>query len=306
MLLTYWRGRSTKADMMRIRTAVLLGLALVGITAAATSGAGRASAAGPQQPAKLRVATYNIHAGAGEDDVFDLNRTAAALQQTGAGVIGLQEVDVHWADRSDFVDEAQLLAGRLDMHVYFAPIYDEPPLTAGAPDRKFGTAILSRYPIVSAVDHDITRLSTQDPNPTPEPAPGFPEVRILVHGTVVRIFDTHLDYRSDPSVRRLQVADMLRIIGSHPRHTILLGDFNAAPDAAELAPLWTDLVDVLAKTPNSGQLTYPAITPTARDDYVAGTHDIGITDAYVPDIEIGGTQASDHRPVVADLEINRW
>ncbi|HZC26650.1 MAG TPA: endonuclease/exonuclease/phosphatase family protein, partial [Actinopolymorphaceae bacterium] len=206
---------------------------------------------------------------------------------------------------SDFVDEAQLLAQDLRMRVFFAPIYDLPPLTAGAPDRLFGTAILSRYPILSAVNHEITRLSTQDPNPVPAPAPGFPEVVVNVLGVHVHVYDTHLDFRADPAVRQLQVADTLRILGADPQRTVLLGDFNAAPTSPELAPLWAGLTDVLAQTPDNGQLTYPATVPTARDDYVTASPDIGIRDAHVPDIEIDGAQASDHRPVVADLVLQR-
>ncbi|WP_420865642.1 endonuclease/exonuclease/phosphatase family protein, partial [Streptomyces prasinopilosus] len=84
----------------------------------------------------LRVATYNIHAGAGEDGVFDLDRTARALRDLNADVIGLQEVDVHWGGRSDFVDEARALAGTLDMRVFFAPIYDLDPVAGGGERRR--------------------------------------------------------------------------------------------------------------------------------------------------------------------------
>jgi len=279
-------------------------VAAVLVVSGLTGGTAGAQSEGGHRP-DLTVATYNIHAGAGEDNVFDLDRTAAALRAMRADVIGLQEVDVHWGARSDFVDEARRLARALGMRVFYAPIYDLPPLSAGAPDRRFGVAILSRYPIVHAVNHQITRLSTQVPNPVPAPAPGFPEVVINVRGVVVHVYDTHLDYRPDPSVRTMQVADMLGIIGPHPRRTVLLGDLNAPPTAPELAPLWTGLVDVVAKTPNSGQLSYPAITPTARDDYVVVSPDFGISDAFVPDIEIDGTQASDHRPVVARLTPRR-
>ncbi|TVT34734.1 metal-dependent hydrolase, partial [Amycolatopsis rhizosphaerae] len=141
----------------------------------------------------LTVATYNIHAGAGEDDVFDLDRTAEAIRSLHADVVGLQEVDVHWGARSDFTDEARELANRLGMRVFFAPIYDLDPAAAGAPRRRFGVAVLSRYPVLSAENHEITRLSTQVPDPVPAPAPGFAEVAVNVRGTVVHVYCTHLD-----------------------------------------------------------------------------------------------------------------
>jgi endonuclease/exonuclease/phosphatase family metal-dependent hydrolase len=290
----------------RIRSFLaIVALAVGTLLTAGTVNAGAADiSTGPEHPAlSLRVVTYNILHGAGEDGVFDPARTAAVLRQLDADVIGLNEVDVHWGDRSEFLDEAGYFARELHMYAYFGPIYDLPPLSTGAPDRLYGEAILSRYPIVHEVNHDITRLSTQVPDPVPAPAPGFPEIVIAAPGGPIHVYTTHLDYRGDPSVRELQVADTLRILGADPRRTILTGDFNATPAAPELQPLWTELVDALGATTNAGQLTYPADDPVQRIDYVAVSPDIGVLDGFVPDIEIDGVQASDHRPVVVDLSV---
>lgn len=251
----------------------------------------------------LRVLSYNIHAGAGMDNVFDLDRTAAAIRATGADVIGLQEVDNHWGDRSDWTDETAELATRLGMQwSYFGYIYDLPPLTEGAPDRTYGLAILSRYPIVHAENHSITRLSTQVPNPTPEPAPGFPEVVVNVQGALVHVYDTHLDYRGDPSVRVMQVKDMLAIMADDEpgAQQVLVGDFNAQPQAPELAPLWQHVTDTWSVAGVGSGHSYPADNPTAKDDYVTVSSGIGVTGASVPD-----TQASDHRPMLADITVTR-
>ena len=67
------------------------------------AGATTAAADGHSPPVRLRVATYNIHAGAGHDAVFDLDRTEATLRALDADVIGLQEVDAAGgADRRIF------------------------------------------------------------------------------------------------------------------------------------------------------------------------------------------------------------
>lgn len=247
-------------------------------------------------PVALRVATYNIHAGAGEDNVFDLARTAEAIRALNADVVGLQEVDVHWGDRSDFVDEAQELAERLGMQAFFAPIYDFDPLTAGAPRRQYGVAVLSRYPILDAVNNEITRLSTQVPNPVPEPAPGFAEVTINVRGSHVHVYSTHLDYRADPTVRRMQVADTLDILAADSGPKVLVGDLNAQPGAPELAALWQELRD----TAPGGAKTYPAINPVSRIDVISVSPDITVVGT-----ETRATEASDHRPVVADLLLHQ-
>ncbi|MFB7597816.1 endonuclease/exonuclease/phosphatase family protein [Streptomyces sp. NPDC056160] len=274
-------------------------LTAAALTATLTLGAAWPGAAAPRQAAPsvpLRVATYNIHAGAGEDGVFDLGRTARAIRDLHADVIGLQEVDVHWGARSGYADEARDLARRLHMRVFFAPIYDlpaEPPRTRR---RQFGVAVLSRYPVVSAENHEITRLSTQSTDPVPQPAPGFAEVAVRARGAVVHVYTTHLDYRADPSVRRAQVDDMLAVLDAERGPKVLVGDFNAEPGAPELARLWGPLADA---APDGGG-TYPAAAPVRRIDVVALSPGIAVTG-----VREAVTTASDHRPVVADLTVRR-
>jgi endonuclease/exonuclease/phosphatase family metal-dependent hydrolase len=266
--------------------ALLLGAVVLAPSAQATTKGG----------VRLRVMAYNIQAGAGTDHVFDLERQARAIESEHPDLVGLEEVDVDWAARSDYTDEATWLARRLHMHVFFAPIYDLPPDRAGAPDRRFGVALLSRFPILYAKNHDITRLSTQVPDPAPAPGPGFPEVLVSAHGLPVWVYVTHLDYRGDPSVRTAQVADMDAIMDRRHGRKLLLGDFNAQPDDAELAPLWTRLTDAMTAVGQRTTPTWPADVPTKRIDYVTYSPGIHATGAYVPD-----TLASDHRPVVTEL-----
>ena len=64
--------------------------------------------------------TYNIHHGAGYDGVLDLERIAVLIEKSGADVIGLQEVDRHWSERSNWVDQPAWLAKRLKMHYGYA------------------------------------------------------------------------------------------------------------------------------------------------------------------------------------------
>ncbi|MFF3979192.1 endonuclease/exonuclease/phosphatase family protein [Streptomyces sp. NPDC001828] len=272
-----------------------LATALSGLALAPPAHAAPGPGAGERVP--LRVATYNIHAGAGMDDVFDLDRQAAALRALHADVIGLEEVDVHWGARSQGRDVAAELAARLGMHVSFAPIYSLAPDRPGGPRREFGVAVLSRYAILGAANHEITRLSTQVPNPVPAPAPGFGEVRLRVRGVPVHVYVTHLDYRGDPAVRVAQVADTRRIMNAgRGARKILLGDFNAVPSAPELAPLWRQLTDA-----EPGANSFPADVPDRRIDYVA----VQKGAVRVRDAAVAETLASDHRPVVADLLLRR-
>jgi endonuclease/exonuclease/phosphatase family metal-dependent hydrolase len=284
------------------RALVMIAILVASVVTSTTITTPTAAGDGRGSEVRLRIATYNIQAGAGMDRQFDVARTAEAIRDLRADVVGLQEVDVHWSARSQWRDLATELARRLDMRVFFAPIYSLEPLEPGQPRREYGNAVLSRHPIVYAENHQITRLSTQVPNPVPELAPGFPEVVVNARGARVHVYATHLDYRADPAVREMQVADTLRVMDrGQSRPQILLGDLNARPDAAELGPLWAVLDDAWAVAhPSEQGLTFPTNLPDRRIDYVTVNSRV-----HVRDVTVVQTQASDHLPVVADLTVRR-
>jgi endonuclease/exonuclease/phosphatase family metal-dependent hydrolase len=239
-------------------------------------------------PEPIRVMTYNIAAGRG-----DLSAIADVIRAADADIIALQEVDVRWSERSGFADQATVLADALGMNVRFGPIYRLPGAGSAAP-REFGLAILSRHHIVEFRNHVISRLSTQSNDTMPRPLPGFLEAVIAVGDMSVHVFNTHLDYRADPSVRMMQAAEMLDIL-SHVRGPLLLmGDLNAPPQATELTALRARLRD--AWEGEDPGFTYPAAAPVRRIDYILFSDHFRAAGSRV--IE---TEASDHRPVVADL-----
>ena len=273
--------------MRRVGTTLIGLIGIVALAACATL---------PSSPSdiSLRVMSYNIAAGSG-----DLDRSAETIRASAADIVALQEVDVHWSTRSGFADQAAILAERLGMQVRFAHIYGLPGATASAPLREYGVALLSRYPIVAWTNHTITRLSTQAEDPRPSPMPGFLEATIDVRGTRIRVFNTHLDYRPDPAVRRQQVAETLAIIGDASVPMLLLGDLNAPPGAHELQPIFTHLKDSWTVSADSG-FTYPATAPVRRIDYVFTSKHFRVSA-----VSVSESQASDHRPVIVDLVVNR-
>jgi endonuclease/exonuclease/phosphatase family metal-dependent hydrolase len=242
----------------------------------------------------LTVMTYNIRSGNG-----NLAGTAAAIRGQAPDVVGLQEVDVHWAERSAFVDQATELGRLLGMNVRFARIYSLPGPTPSAEPREFGVALLTRYPISAFANDSITRLSTQEENPIPALMPGLLDATLDLDGTRVRVLDTHLDYRKDPTVRERQVHEILARLGALATPTILLGDLNAPPSAPELQPLRERLHDAWSDSADPG-FTYPGEQPAERIDYVLVSPQFSVTSVRVP-----ATEASDHRPVVARLELQR-
>jgi endonuclease/exonuclease/phosphatase family metal-dependent hydrolase len=254
----------------------------------------------PGRNVDLRLMTYNIHAGIGTDGNYDIERIAEVIKDSNADVVGLQEVDVYWGSRSNFDNEIKILAERLDMYYFFAPIYDFEPVNEGGKRRQYGVAVLSKYPIIKEKNREITRLSTQDPNPTPKPSPGFAEVKINAKGAKFTFYVTHLDYRSDPIVREMQVRDMMNIFSETDGNKVLVGDMNATPDSEELKPLFAAFQDAWSTLHHLPGYTFSAINPTKRIDYIFASEGIEVNNA-----EVIHTLASDHLPVIADVTLAR-
>jgi endonuclease/exonuclease/phosphatase family metal-dependent hydrolase len=231
----------------------------------------------------LRVMTFNIAAGNG-----DLARITETIRREDPDVVALQEVDVNWGARSGFANQISELASALGMESRFAPIYRLPGADSTKPQREYGVALLSRFPIIHFRNDTITRLSTQSEAATPVPAPGFLNATILVRGSAVRVFNTHTDYRPDPAVRVKQVGEMLAIVGQPATPTLLFGDLNAPPSAPEMQPLLLRLRDAWP-VENGDGFTYPATLP------VKSPHFRTVSSRVVE------TNASDHRPVVVEL-----
>lgn len=286
--------RSRRSHRSRPVAARLAILALVStlfatMTLAAPSGADTPASPQPR-PRPLTAATYNIHHGVGLDGLLDLERIAQQVEATGAEVVGLQEVDRHWSERSDFVDQASWLADRLGMEVVYGANLDRDPLTPGAERRQYGTAILSSH-------HIRSWTNTLLPRPEGGEQRGLLEAVVRVRGVPVRVFNTHLQHNSQ--VERLaQIAAIREIVATSTESVLLVGDLNATPESEEIAAITDDLVDAWVEAGVGDGYTYDAATPHARIDYVLTSDNIVARTAAVVT-----TDASDHLPVVADLAL---
>ena len=254
---------------------------------------------------RLTVASYNIHAGAGEDNVFDLDRTAQALKALDADVIGLQEVDVHWDARSQWRDTIAELAAKLGMYAGFAPIYDLDPPAAGQPRRQYGVGVLSRFPLVRTENHPITRLSTQDPNPVPASRRDSSRPRSTSAAAgctcTARTWTTARTRRSGRSRSATRRRSWPRTARKDLQ--ILVGDFNAEPGRARSSPgcgPGSPMPGPWPGPPPAVRTRIRRSTPVKRIDVVAVGTGLRVRQAAVP----AELAASDHRPVVADLSFH--
>ena len=110
---------------------------------------------------------------------------------------------------------------------------------------------------------------------------------------------THLHHvESEHAPRLAQVPVLLGFWNQRP-YSILLGDLNSEPDYAEMQ-LIADAgrVDSWAEAGTGDGLTWPAVGPFERIDWVWHTPDLRAVDADVP-----ATTASDHLPLFVSLEV---
>ncbi|MDN5727867.1 MAG: endonuclease/exonuclease/phosphatase family protein, partial [Propionibacteriales bacterium] len=211
------------------------------------------------------------------------------ITAAGAEVIGLQEVDNRWGTRSEFEDQATWLADRLDMNVTFAANLDNPPAPGQTDRQQYGTAILSRHPIVRSSHRLLTSMEYPD---RPTEQRGLQTATINVRGVLIDVFNTHYDHQRAEQ-RDLAVTETLEAIKRNDRPTVLLGDLNAEPEVPEIQRLTSLLNDPFAGRDDAD--TYPADAPTKRIDYILGRY------VTFSEAEVIPSPASDHLPVVATI-----
>ena len=254
-----WQRRWSAAGIVGIAALVILSAVF------ARPPALRLKDAGP----KVRVGTYNIHYGYNTSWQFQLEEMARTIEESGADIVALQEVDA-CRITSYGVDNALWLGRRLGMEAIYQPTVEH--LT--------GIALLSRFPVRQVEGELLTSRLEQT---------------AIVHAQV-EVGDDILDAYGiwlglEPEERAVQLGEALDFIGEGP--ATLGGDFNATPDS----PIYRRLVDggfTDGAAADDASPTSPSEAPRNRIDYV-WIRGLRPTDAKVLD-----STASDHRMVVVE------
>jgi len=233
----------------------------------------------------LRVMTYNIHVGVGMDKKLDLQRIADVINLEHPDLVGLQEVD-RGVKRTEGKDEIAELARMTNMQYAFAHNLD---YQGG----QYGVAILSRFPL-GTIDH------RKFENRREAERRGMLRVEVNVGGKTVNFVTTHLDYQFDDG-RLFEAEQMLKFLQDIKGPLIVVGDFNDEPSGTTYKLVAQSFDDAWVRSRNKdGALTYPADKPVKRIDYVF-TRQSDRT--KTKKAWVVNTLASDHLPLVADLEL---
>jgi endonuclease/exonuclease/phosphatase family metal-dependent hydrolase len=265
--------------------------------------AGAAYAARPivvspvQNVDRLRVATYNIHAGYNEFFNYNLEAIAQNIRDSGADVVLLQEIEAGRLT-SFSVDQPLWLGRRLQMDVRFFPTNEGLQ----------GLAVLSRVPIV----YDDGRLLTSIGSQT-----GLQRVQIAPDEGVITVYNTWLgllaervgstteDQERDQQQQLAEIIQYIALDHTASRgvlgRTIVGGTFNNIPDS-QVAQQMLELgfFDPFAGMPSLLSDTFWQTTRRARLDYL-WLYNLGEGIGAIAT----ESHASDHRLAVVEVAITR-
>jgi endonuclease/exonuclease/phosphatase family metal-dependent hydrolase len=238
-----------------------------------------------EPPLRVRVLSYNIHHGEGQDYVVDLERIARVIESVDPDLVALQEVDCN-VRRTDLLDQPAELARLTKMHFVFG---HNIPHEGGL----YGNAVLSRWPIVRSENHRLPTCYVGEQR-------GVLEVAVQPPGRKgpLLLLATHFDDRPQSAERRLSarmVNDLIATRGGVP--ALLVGDLNDTTESFTIGEL-----DKLWRRANlSHAATYPVGFPYKQIDYVMvyPRTKWRVIEARVLDERI----ASDHRPFLVVLEL---
>ncbi|MDJ0464580.1 endonuclease/exonuclease/phosphatase family protein [Streptomyces sp. H27-C3] len=240
----------------------------------------------PKDVVPNRVMTWNICNPCNESR-HNLGR-AAEIATYAPQVVGLQEACVR--DVEAIRDHLQYLYG-LVYHVEYGSVLRSWGRCGGLPwsPGGFGQAVLSAAPMTDRVNVEYPDGGSEDR--------GYMAVTTLVDGRPVRVFNTHLAQRRQEAVRAEQTGVLAAEVARHDR-TIVLGDFNAVPDASELTAMWGLAADADPKCGSSATGTCEPTTDWhSKFDYI-------FLRGFVPLVHgVHPTPYSDHNLLHAGLRL---
>ena len=282
----------------------------------------------------MRIATYNIHGWRTADGRPNLDLLTHVLAKIDADLVALNEVFYPRVVQGSTAPALEALAQRLQMHFVFGPCLRW-PAQDNMPADAYGNALLSRWPILAhAAHHLVPKGEKQQAILANKEQRGLLEGRILLpNGQTFTLYVTHLDHK-DEEARLVQLRTLHTWTGrDRNRPHLVAGDFNAISpwDMAERPDLFGTLnqsakgnrvrggeggprviaqmekvgyVDVYRTFGTPGVRTFLSSEVPIRIDYLFTSRELtpSLQSCHIW-LEPTGQEASDHRPVVAELAL---
>jgi len=231
----------------------------------------------------LRILTYNIKHGLGNDGVIDLERIGRVINNLSPDLVALQEID-NGVERTASVDQALQLGRLTGMKHFFGEFM---PHQGG----HYGMALLSKFPFIDAANHRL-------PDGAEPRSSAAVRVRIPDTGSELIFAGIHF-YRTEEE-RLRQAGTLLRVYRDESRPVIFAGDFNSTPDSPVMS-----LTGQAFAIPDKGEdhFTFHSGNPNREIDFIAyrPADRFEVIESRVIDEPV----ASDHRPVLLVLRMKK-
>ena len=247
----------------------------------------------PPRGQRVRVLTYNSSGARATSPATaaDLDAIAEVIRRQNPDFVTLNEVDVFTNRTGKDVHQACDLAEKLGMEWHFSKAIDRD-------GGEYGDAVLSKYPILEKRSYRLPCAAEQ-----PGEDRSLCVIRVQIDGKDLYVASTHLDHLSGDASRLVQATEIRRIRDTELEGDLILcGDLNAIPSSNVIATM----TSFLTNTGPIDQYTFPSDDPSRKIDYImyAPIEHFGVQNCQVVsrgDQQVGGVDASDHRPVIADI-----
>ena len=234
----------------------------------------------------MRVATYNVHSCIGADGRHDPERVARVITELDADLVALQEFT--YPASVALETRAPVVLTTLDRYeCVLGPTHERARATV---TECFGNALLTRYPLVDLYRIDLSMARR-------EPRGALAATVDLGGGRLLHVLVAHLGLR--PGERRFQVRQIVEYLESVQNDfVIVLGDFNDWLPGRSAAHV---MDEQLGRPPQP--VSFPARWPVMALDRIWVRPLQSLKRIAVHRSRLA-RQASDHLPVVAEIDVN--
>ena len=243
---------------------------------------------------QLKILSWNIWGGQYLQQVVDF------LKESKSDIIGLQEVS---RDPGGANDAAEIIGKQLGYRWVYGAIKRLKASEIGWKSEKtmeWGNAVLSKYEIIGNKNHSLSEAHQRFAL----------EAIIRVNTKTLHVFSTHLvhihqkptETQEKLETHEMQAASLIKLLPKE--NTIVMGDFNAAPESAAIRKMRETLSDTdPASTPTWS--VYPEGCPVCKPRAVDTKLDYIFTskDLKTNSFKVGSSKGSDHLPISVLAEL---
>lgn len=241
-------------------------------------------------PVQFRIASYNTHKCRGIHGTISPDRVIRVIAELDMDILCLQEIVDAPGGTGKFDQANQIAAAFPTLHMAFGKTR---PLHGG----RYGNMVLSRFPIIEAHTHDITRSRREER--------GVLHCVIdIAEGLRVNVFNVH--FGTGYLERRKQIDVLIgdEILAkpelSGPR--IVIGDFNEWTRGRTTKVLQKSFLSHRPRPPFRFERTYPGVLPLLSLDHCYYEEPLKLEHTSVWRSR-KALVASDHLPLLADFRL---